>query len=230
MIQFNLLPDVKLEYIRSKRTKHSVILIATIVAGSSLAIFVLLFLTVNVLQKQHLDNLQVDIDRDSNTLKSVADLDRVLTVQNQLTKLTELHNAKPVMSRLKGFIAQVTPEKVSYASIDIDLEANTIKVTGSADSLKTVNQFVDTLKFTEYQTGDSAELTPAFSEVVLTTFGKNEDSAQYEINFKFDPVIFSSKSQVKLVVPKIITTRSEVEKPSQDLIVPFTNTTDEGGQ
>lgn len=230
MIQFNLLPDIKLEYIRAKRTKHSVMLIAMAVAGTSLAIFVLLFMTVNVLQKQHLNNLGNDIKRDSETLKGVNDLDRVLTVQNQLNKLTELHDAKPVISRLKGYIAQVTPAQVSYASIELDIESGTLHFTGSADSLKTVNQFVDTLKFTKYTAGDSEEQKNAFSEVVLTTFGKDDKGASYEINLKFDPAIFASQSNVKLVVPNIVTTRSAVEKPSENLLQPLSNPTQEGGQ
>lgn len=223
MIQFNLLPDVKLEYIRARRTKHTVLLIAIGVAGSSFAIFALLFLTVNVLQKQHLNNLSADIKSDSQKLQGIEDLDRILTVQNQLNKLTELHEAKPVLSRLKGFIAQVTPAQVSFSKINLDIEAGTIHFTGSADSLKTINQFVDTLKFTNYTAGDSNEQKPAFTDVVLASFGKDTKGASYEISLKFDPAIFSSKSEVTLVVPNIITTRSSIEKPTQDILLPLDN-------
>jgi hypothetical protein len=205
-------------------------LAAMVVAGSSLAIFILLFVTVNVLQKQHLNNLGNDIKRDSQKLQGIEGLDRVLTVQNQLNKLTELHDAKPVLSRFKEYIAQTTPAQVSYASIDVDILTSTIRFTGSADSLKTVNQFVDTLKFTKYTVGDATEQTNAFSEVVLTTFGKDDKGASYEINLKFDPVIFASQSDVKLVVPNIVTTRSAVEKPTENLLLPLSNPTTEGGQ
>lgn len=223
MIQFNLLPDVKLEYIRARRTKQTVLFIAMGVAGFSFVIFVLLFLTVNVLQKQHLNNLSSDIKRDSQKLEGIEDLDRILTVQNQLNKLTELHEAKPVISRLKGYIAQVTPAQVSFARISLDIEAGTIHFTGSADSLKTVNQFVDTLKFTNYTSGDSTEQKAAFTDVVLTVFGKDSKGSSYEIDLKFDPVIFSSKSDVRLIVPNIITTRSSTEKPTKDILLPLSN-------
>ena len=69
MIQFNLLPDIKLEYIKAKRMKRSVILISSVVGGSAFAIFILLFLVVNVAQKQHLSNLQADLDNDKKVLQ-----------------------------------------------------------------------------------------------------------------------------------------------------------------
>jgi hypothetical protein len=222
MIQFNLLPDIKLEYIKAKRTKHSVMVIAILVAGGAAAIFVLLFLTVNVLQKQHINNLTNDIKQDSAKLESTEDIDRILTVQNQLNKLTELLESKPVLSRLKQYIDQITPSQVNYALINIDLATNSMTINGSTDSLRSVNQFVDTLKFTKYKTEGSSEEINAFSAVVLTGFSKGQDgSTSYNISFTFDPAIFSSKTAVELVVPNITTTRSAIQKPSTDLLQPL---------
>jgi Tfp pilus assembly protein PilN len=231
MIQFNLLPDIKLEYIKTRRTKRSIIVISLAVAGVALGIFILLFMTVNVLQKQHISNLNKDIKKHSSDLEGIEDLDRILTVQNQLNKLTELHDSKPVISRFKGYISQITPAQVSYASITLDVANGTINFTGSADSLRTVNQFVDTLKFTKYTIGDETEQKNAFSEVVLTGFGKDEKGASYEIDLKFDPIIFSSQSDVKLIVPSIVTTRSAVERPDDNLLIPLSNPDEStGGQ
>ncbi|MBA3758308.1 hypothetical protein H0X10_01610 [Candidatus Saccharibacteria bacterium] len=230
MIQFNLLPDIKLEYIRSKRTKHAVMIISSVIAAASLALFVLLFLAVNVLQRNHLNNLNKDIKQDSDQLQSIESIDRILTVQNQLNKLTELHDAKPVASRLKTYIPQVTPAQVSFAKIEVDFQTSAIKFTGSADAFRTINQFVDTLKFTKYQSETSEEQLNAFSEVVLTSFGKDDKGSSYVIDLKFDPIIFSSQSEVKLVVPNIITTRSATERPDEGLLSPLRNTQEEGGQ
>jgi hypothetical protein len=51
MVEFNLLPDVKMEYLRTKRFEHLVITASFIVGAASLAVFVLLFLFVDVAQK-----------------------------------------------------------------------------------------------------------------------------------------------------------------------------------
>src|SRR5690606_17026897 len=152
MIQFNLLPDVKLEYIKAKRTKHMVTLVAGAVTALAVFIFVLLFIVVNVVQKQHIANLDKDIQEDISYLQQVPDLAKVLTVQNQLAALPELHNQKPKVSRLYNYLIQLTPSKASIAEIQVDFAANTMTISGSANKLQTVNKFVDTLKFTEYQT------------------------------------------------------------------------------
>lgn len=222
MIQLNLLPDVKLEHIKAKRTKRFVILLSAGVSGSLLAIVILLFLTVNVFQKQHLSDLNSDIKKYSNELTSTPDINKVLTIQNQLNSLPGLHDTKPVATRIFPYMTQVTPDKLSIASIDLNFETNTMSIKGGADALSTINKFVDTLKFTKYINGSDPAETKAFSEVVLASFGKDQATATYTVDFKFDPAIFDSAKDVKLVVPKIITTRSETEKPA-DLFQPSGN-------
>lgn len=257
MIQFNLLPDVKLEYIRAKRIKRTVMLIAGAVTAASVGVFILLFFTVNVLQKQHLKNLSKDIDRDSKVLQETKDLDKILTIQNQLSKLTELHDQKVYTGRLKEYITQVTPLNVSFSEVEVKLTDGTMRFKGSADTLRTVNQFVDTLKFTKYkklvldENGEVnyGEEKQAFSEVVLFDFGRDDKGATYEITLKYDPEIFTAsayeedkdddtvvaaneqqqvkRKPVQLIVPNIITTRSVTEKPDDNLFRPLSNEQDE---
>jgi hypothetical protein len=50
-VQFNLLPDIKLEFNRNQHIKRVVYGIATLATGIALVIFVFSFLTVDVLQK-----------------------------------------------------------------------------------------------------------------------------------------------------------------------------------
>lgn len=215
MIQFNLLPDVKLDYIRTRKTKRSVITVATIVAASALGILLILFFVVNVVQKQQLKHLNNDIKRDIATLQGTKDLDKVLTIQNQLGSLPKLHDDKPVTSRFFGYLSQLTPTAATIAEAKLDYETNTISVSGGADSLTTVNKYVDTIKFTDYTMGNMPDKKKAFSEVVLSEFTKTEKGVTYKIDYKFDPMIFSSEDEVKLIVPNIVSTRSTTEKPTE---------------
>jgi hypothetical protein len=218
MIQFNLLPDVKMEYIKVKSAKRTVITVSILAAAASLAIFVLLFMTVRVFQKVHMSNLQKDIDATTADLKKVKDLDKVLTVQNQLNSLGPLHDKKPVTSRVFGFIAQTTPSQIDIGKLELDYDTSTLTISGTADALSTVNKFVDTLKFSTYtvKTGDSeSKDNKPFKSVVLSSFGRTEDQSTYELTITFDPAIFDVSQDVTLVVPKITTTRSETEKPTE---------------
>lgn len=214
MIQFNLLPDVKLEYIKTRRTKHMVSMISMALIIGSLVILVGLFSIVNGIQKKHLSDLNEDIKESTAELKKIPELNKVLTIQNQLNNLTSLHEQSPATSRVFDYLAQLTPEKATISNVKLDFEQQTLTVTGNADALSTVNQYVDTLKFTTYSVKGVEGSSKAFNSVVLTSFSKDENKVTYQIDFKFDPVIFDNTKTVTLTTPKIISTRSETEKPT----------------
>ncbi len=198
------------------------ILIAGLMATTALAVLIVLFVSVQILQKHYSKALSSDIKTQSAQLENTQDLNKILTIQNQLNSLPALHDQKPTATRLFGYLKQFTPAKASIASLDIDFEAQTISVTGSADAISTINTFVDTLKFTTYKTDDN-KTGNAFSNVVLTTFGRDDKGASYQLNLKYDPVIFASGGSPVLVVPPgKITTRSETEKPDA-LFQPLSN-------
>lgn len=188
--------------------------IAAIASAASLAILALLFINVNVVQKRHISNLTEDIDNKVAELEAIDSIDKVLTVQNQLGVLTALHEEKPAAERILPYLSKVTPTEASISQSEVNFEDNTISISGTANSLATVNKFVDTLKFTKFKIGADGQEQPAFSEVVLGSFSVNNQEATYQIDFKFDPVIFDNTQQVELVVPNIVSTRSQTEKPS----------------
>lgn len=214
MIQFNLLPDVKLEYIKTQRTKHFVISTSILAAAASLAVFAVLVLTVNVWQKKTISDYSKDIKTTSDNLRATPDLNKILTVQNQLASLSSLHESKPVTSRLFSYLGQVTPTNATISDMTADFSASTLSITGNAPSLDVVNTFTDGLKFTKYQVSGSEDKTNAFSNVVLSSFGRTAEGASYTITLSFDPQIFSNANNVKLLVPNIVTTRSVIEQPT----------------
>ena len=226
MIQFNLLPDVKLEYIKAQRDKRLVLSAAIIISIASVALLVLL-LSVDALQKKHLSDLGNDIKTESSTLQGKPDINTILTVQNQLESLTNLHNGKPAVSRLFTYLNQVTPANVAISNFTIDFTQNTVTVTGTAKALSDVSQYVDTLKLTTYTTGSNTNGTKAFSNVVLSSFSLNTGSqantqpANYTITFTYDKPIFDITQSVALAVPTI-TTRAQLQAPTDLFTAPTT--------
>lgn len=226
MIQFNLLPDIKLEYIRAQKMKRSIILIALISTGISIAVVSMLAINVYGLQREHIRNLSSDIAEGEETIQSIDQFDRILTVQNQLLSLPDLHSQKPEASRLYEYIETVVPSDVRINRVELDFEAATLRFTGQADDLSEVNRFVDTLKFTNYVILDDEETDDedsdderqedkirAFSSVVLTNFSRDPAEASYTIDLEFDSTIFDTNQNAQLVLEKKITTRSQVERP-----------------
>lgn len=228
MIQFNLLPDVKMQFIKALRLKRLVITISIIVAGVSLAIILLLVSVVYGVQRNHLGNLDDDIAKVSGQIQEIDQINRILTVQNQLNTINQLHDQKPVMSRLFGYVEQTTPANVTINRVELNFEAETITVAGETDTLAGVNRYVDTLKFTRYEivtpqdetgsvnsdNGETNQPLPlAFRDIVLSGFNRTSEEASFTVELKFDPVIFSSDNDILLVVEEQITTRSEIERP-----------------
>lgn len=214
MVQFNLLPDIKIQYLKARHQKRLFMFISTIVIIATVVVIVLLVSFVFGVQRKSMNDLSKDIDSKGGTLSSTQDLNKILTVQNQLKALPGLHDSKAVASRLFGYVSQVTPADATIARLNINFETNALELSGSATSLEVVNVFTDTLKFTQFTTKEDSTQKQAFSEVVLSTFGRDEKTASYTINVKFDPIIFSELDEVTLTVPNIVTTRSEVAQPS----------------
>lgn len=232
MIQLNLLPDVKLQFIKAERMRRLIFSISALVAIAAVGLLVMLY-SINLLQKKHIDDLSADIKDNSETLKKKPQINRVLTVQNQLTSLSKLHTDKPAVARVFEYLNQTTPTQINITTLDIDFTTSTITITGGADSLRDVNRYVDTLKFTAYTATPNDPAIPAadraqgktagkaFGNVVLSAFGLDSQNAaagskpaSYTIGLNYDPAIFNLGQDVKLAVPDKTTTRSSVN-PSE---------------
>lgn len=217
MIQFNLLPDVKLQYLKAARTRRLIMSISVLASAAALVVLALLLLDVEVAQKHHLSTLNANIKQSDSKIQQIPQLNKILTVQNQLDSLDSLHAGKPAATRLFDYLTQTTPTNADINNMTTDFTAQSVTITGTADALSTVNEFVDTLKFTTYQAVDSQgnkQSDKAFSNVVLTSFGRSDTKVTYTISLSYAPPIFDITQDAKLVVPKLVTTRSELDHPN----------------
>lgn len=219
MIQLNLLPDVKLEYIKAQRSRRLVFSVSVLVTVVSV-VLLLLLLSADGLQKKHLNDLSRDISSESSKLQKEPNINKILTVQNQLQSLTALHAGKPAVSRLFDYLNELTPANVNITDLKVDFTQQTATITGTSDSLSNVNKYIDTLKFTTYTTKDNPTKTPAFSNIVLSSFSLSTGSqdpsqaANYTISMAYDKNIFDITQNVKLLVPNLVTTRSQLDQPT----------------
>lgn len=218
-MQLNLLPAVKMEYIKAQRARRLVFTVCVVVALASLALLLLL-LGVSGLQKKHSNDLSKDISSESSKLQAEPQIDKMLTVQNQLQSLTALEAGKPAAAQLFGYLNQVTPANVSITDFTIDFTQQTATITGTSSNLANVNKYIDTLKYTTFTTADNSTPQPAFSNVVLSSFNLNTDStdpnqaANYTIGLSYNKTIFDITQNVKLSVPSVTTTRQNVNQPT----------------
>lgn len=200
MIQFNLLPDVKLEYIKTERTKRTVIGFSVLASAIALALLVFLVLTVDVAQRAYINGLSNEISKKSSELRSTPNLSKMLTVQNQMNTLDQKHKEKLATSRTFDFFNQITPTDVSISQLTLDTVAKTVVVTGSAPTNEAVNAFVDAMKYTTYKTSNGTTSGDrAFRDVVLT-LNRSDQNATFTVNATVDTAIFDNTQNVTLTV------------------------------
>ncbi len=213
MIQFNLLPDIKLEYLKAQRNQRLVIGISVLVTAASIVLAGVLF-SLTALQKHQINNLHADIQKQSADLTGQKNLNAILTVQNQIQTLNKLHQQEPAVSDLATYLNQTIPVTAGLSNLSIDFGADTITMNGNADSLGTVDQLVDSLKFATYSVSGVKGSNPAFSNVVLSSFGVSSQGTNFTITLSFDPNLFNNTENIKLSVPSKVTTRSELSQPN----------------
>jgi Tfp pilus assembly protein PilN len=220
-VEFNLLPDTKMDVVKAGRTRSTIISIAFLVSAASLAIFLLLLFTVYVVQNKQLSDANKDIQTANDKLKGINSIEKILTVQNQLDTLPGLHQGKHISSRLFSYLPQVTPTNVSITHLTLDTATNQLKISGDANSQHAVNTFADTLKFTTFKINRDDDPKKAFPTVVESEFalsGSTDKEVTYTLDVSFDPALFSgSQSAPSLQVPSLTTTRSVLDDPNNQL-------------
>lgn len=165
-------------------------------------------------QKLQIANSQRNIDASIKTLAETKDLDKIVTVNNQLEALPDLHEAKNVVSRLFGFIKVLTPDTINLNEVTVDFDNNSFEILGSGEDFKAINTYVDSLKNASFIYADNKNATLAFSSVVLDTIVKDDVESRFKVKFVYEPTIFDNHTEgLKLTVPKITSTQSSTERP-----------------
>ena len=194
MIEINLLPNVKRELLKTRAMRNQVISISFLVGGVSIATVVVLAL---ILGSQFAaEAVQNRVIKDRNDkLMAVEDLNKVVTIQNQLTKINEQHSRKKINSRIFDVVTAVnpvTPNNVSFSDIKVNPESKTITLEGSAvNGYSALETLKKTILNTKVQTTDGDKS----SEVSLTkeikdgdtSFGENSEGKKVlQFSFSFE--------------------------------------------
>ena len=194
MIEINLLPNVKRELLKTRAMRNRVISISFLVGGASIAAVVVLALIFG--SQIAAEAVQNGVIKDRNyKLMAVEDLNKVVTIQHQLTKINEQHSGKKINSRIFDVVTAVnpvTPNNVSFSDIKVNPESKTITLEGSAvNGYSALETLKKTILNTKVQTTDGDKS----SEVSLTkeikdgdtSFGENSEGKKVlQFSFSFE--------------------------------------------
>ncbi|TXG76944.1 hypothetical protein E6Q11_03715 [Candidatus Dojkabacteria bacterium] len=209
MIEVNLIPDVKQELLKARRVRNSVIsgaILVSIVAGGIVTLLAVYVFGVQWGQHTFYDKSIKDNQAKIQSIEGASDL---LTIQNQLSVLSEAHNNKTISSRLFGLLDTINPaapNNITISKVGLNSDEKTIEIEGQADnSFAALETFRKTIEATniEYSEGEnSSEPTKKLlaSEVTTsdTSFGEDNSGRKvlrFKLSFKYDEALFARNSQ-----------------------------------
>lgn len=225
MIQLNLLPDIKKEFIRAQRARNTVISMSILIILVAIGVSVLAALYVYAGQNIQIALANNDIASQSKQLKGINQLDKYLTIQNQLSALPSLHNSKTIYSRLFDYLPILNPSapnSMTLQSLQVDAAQKTVLFTGNAPTFEALNVFKDTLQNAEiqYQPTNSNQTTKTklFSKAVVEAATLGRTNNQLLVNFSvrgtYNAEVFAgTTTNAQLNIPNIQTTQSVLQSP-----------------
>lgn len=244
MVQLNLLPDVKKEFIHAERMKGKVIGISIMVTIGAVGLSIALAILVYAVQPGYISVKSGEIKSKSEELRSVEDIDKYLTIQNQLVALPELHDGKPIYSQLLEYLKVLNPappNNVRLSSLQVDNENKKILFNGTASGFEAFAVFQDTLSNAELVYGSEEDggvtKTKLFAEggVKIQNQSLSNALGRQELIFSveavygdmaFSPTIVDPKIEI----PSIQTTQSITGTPGRSTAPLFDSSTGTSGQ
>lgn len=212
MIEINLVPDIKQELIRANRVRTVVVSFAVLVGIIAVGIVVLMAVYLFLGQALRSNLADKAITDKSKQLSDVSDLAKTLTIQHQLSKLTELHDQKNITSRFFDLLVAINPpapNQVSFSLARVDSDQQTIRLEGQA-----VNGYIaaDVLKKTiegttlSYRDATNhTQSVPLTDKVSTSELSYGEDSTgkkvlRFTLTFIYDSAFFARSSTDAVIV------------------------------
>lgn len=212
MIEINLIPDVKQEFIRAQKVRNTAITFSVLIGMAAGGVVVVLALILGA-QSLHESIVRQEIKKQYNTLSSVENIDNVLTIQHQLSKISTMHNNKSMDSRIFDVIAAINPPAPNDAKISnvrIDPSKSLLTIEGSAvNGYAATETLRKTILNTQMESVDDGKTVtiPLTSEVSIgeTSYGESSDGGRvlrFVISFVYPDGMFDNTIQsFRIVTP-----------------------------
>lgn len=206
MIEINLIPDIKQQLIRAQRIRATVISISIVVGIIAIAVVALLASYAYGVQNVRGGILDSDITKKSTELSNVSDLTKTLTLQNQLTLISKVHDEKKIVSRIYDVLAKIippSPNSIQMSTMTVDTESQQIQLEGQAvNSYAAVEVFKKTIDATRitYKVDDSDQTINLASGIDIGSTSYGEDTSgikvlRFSMSFTYAKELFMPSSK-----------------------------------
>lgn len=226
MIEINLIPDVKQELIHAQKMRNVAITTSILVGAAAAGVVVILALLLGA-QALHESISRGQVKDQFNKLQSIDNIDNVLTIQNQLSKISSINDSKTRDSRLFDVLTAISPaapNDIKIATVKVDPETNTLSVEGSAaNGFAATETFRKTILNTKLESTADGQTTsvPLTDEVSVgeTSYGEGADGSKvlrFSLSFVYPDGLFNNS----LKTLRIITPTSAIDVTDSRTRVP----------
>lgn len=243
MIQINLIPDVKQEYLKARRQRNLAItfsILAGLSAGAVVVVSVLFLLFQMGMEKLADDGIKDEYAK----LEKVENLSELVTIQNQLSLISGQHQSRSINSRLLNVIQVINPaapNEVRFTSVRLDPSSKLLRLEGVADAgypaVEALKKTIANIKFEYHELREDGELktVPIADQVEVgeTSYGEASDGKRvlrFILVLQYPEVLFSNKAQkARLITPtdEIDVTDSRIRVPNSLFSSPATDPKEE---
>jgi hypothetical protein len=216
MIEINLVPDIKKEFIKAQKIRATVVTFSIMICVVSISIVALLAIYIFAVQAVRGGLVDSAIDTESRKLIAIPDLSKTVTIQNQLTKISNLNANKNISSRLFDVLKVIippAPNNIQISNLVVDTDLKTINIDGQAANSyaalevfkKTINGAI--LKFTDVNNVKQEIVLASNINTANTSYGEDASGKKvlrFTISFGYiDQLFLPSSKDVSVSVPNI---------------------------
>lgn len=186
--EINLVPDIKNDMIKTLKLRNFIFFICIIVAAASAVISLIFGITAGG-QQAIVDSKQNTIKNLSQKITDYKDLNKFLTIKNQLSGLSEISDNKKVLSRVFNVLSALIPtgsDTIQISEISINLAEDPVTISFDAQAnagsspyydYRVLDAFNKSMKYMRYDYGEYVDKNgatiPAYCIIETNTDGSN---------------------------------------------------------
>ena len=235
MIQINLIPDVKREYLHARRVRDIAISVSILVSIGAAGVvgIMLLFLSTQAAREYLADRT---IDSEYEKLSAVENLAGMVTIENQLSLISQQHANKSMDSRLFSVLQAVNPvapNQVQFTTVTLNPEAGSLllegQTAGGYRAFETLAKTIQNTKITYKNSGDDDDTTSPIATDVIpgdSNYGIDSDNTRvlrFEMTVMYTVGLFDNTMQeLQVIAParKVDVTDSKLRVPDSLFAIP----------
>lgn len=212
MIEINLIPDVKREFIHAQKMRNVAIATSILIGAIAAGVVIVLGLLLGA-QALHESIARGQVKDQFKQLQSIDNIDNVLTIQNQLSKISSINDKKTIDSRLFDVLAAISPSApndIKISNVQLNPADKMLTIEGSAaNGFAATETFRKTILNTKLESMADGQTTtvPLSEEVTMgeTSYGEGADGSKvlrFTLSFVYPDGLFDNTlKSLRIITP-----------------------------